>query len=94
MLGSGIAPFLPISGRSSGIYLPFYIFLLLFRLPILILVSLTYFVILQWLPIGPLGRKASLWLIIGIPGIWWIDLQIDGVKKGYICMLLGRESAC
>jgi 1-acylglycerol-3-phosphate O-acyltransferase len=23
-----------------------------------------------------------LWLILGIPGIWWIDLQIDGVKKG------------
>lgn len=23
-----------------------------------------------------------LWLILGIPGVWWIDLQIDGVKKG------------
>ncbi len=21
--------------------------------------------------------------MLGIPGIWWIDLQIDGVKKGY-----------
>lgn len=23
-----------------------------------------------------------LWSILGVPGIWWIDLQIDGVKKG------------
>ncbi|OBT87019.1 hypothetical protein VE02_03727 [Pseudogymnoascus sp. 03VT05] len=23
-----------------------------------------------------------LWVILGAPGIWWIDLQIDGVKKG------------
>ncbi len=37
---------------------------------------------LQWLPIGSLGKKASLWLILGAPGVWWIDLQIDGVKKG------------
>jgi 1-acylglycerol-3-phosphate O-acyltransferase len=36
------------------------------------------------MPLGVLGRKASLWCILGIPGIWWIDLQIDGVKKGYI----------
>jgi len=34
------------------------------------------------MPIGVLGKKASLWCILGIPGIWWIDLQIDGVKKG------------
>jgi 1-acyl-sn-glycerol-3-phosphate acyltransferase len=27
-------------------------------------------------------KKAILWMILGIPGIWWIDLQIDGVKKG------------
>ena len=24
-----------------------------------------------------------MWTILGVPGIWWIDLQIDGVKKGY-----------
>lgn len=27
-------------------------------------------------------RKANLWCIIGIPGIWWIDLQVDGVRRG------------
>lgn len=58
--------------------------LLFIRLPVLFGAIVTYFGLLQWLPIGSLGRKASLWLILGVPGIWWIDLQIDGVKKGYI----------
>lgn len=80
--GSGIAPFFPIPTQSSGIYLPFHLFLLLIRLPILLTATLSYFFVLQWLPIGSLGKKASLWLILGAPGVWWIDLQIDGVKKG------------
>lgn len=58
-------------------------FLFLIRLPILISVMLSYFFVLQWLPIGSLGKKASLWVILGVPGLWWIDLQIDGVRKGY-----------
>ena len=53
------------------------------RIPFLLTFSLTYFLVFQWLPIGSLGKKAALWLILGTPGIWWIDLQIDGVKKGY-----------
>ncbi|KAL1847158.1 Lysophosphatidic acid:oleoyl-CoA acyltransferase 1 [Paecilomyces lecythidis] len=80
--GSGIAPFLPIPTEPAGLYLPFHIFLFCFRLPLLLVVSLTYFLVLQWLPIGSLGKKASLWCILGIPSIWWIDLQIDGVKRG------------
>lgn len=50
----------------------------------LLTVTLSYFFVLQWLPIGSLGKKASLWLMLGVPGVWWIDLQIDGVKKGYV----------
>ncbi|MCJ1323241.1 hypothetical protein MMC15_008595 [Xylographa vitiligo] len=80
--GSGIAPFFPIPTKPSGLYLPFHVFLFLFRIPILLTVTLSYFIVLQWLPIGSLGKKASLWLILGTPGIWWIDLQIDGVKRG------------
>lgn len=80
--GSGIAPFLPVQTQASGLYLPFHVFLFLVRLPILFTVTLSYFIILQWLPIGSLGKKASLWAILGVPSIWWIDLQIDGVKKG------------
>lgn len=83
-LGSGIAPFFPIPTQSSGIYLPLHIFLFLFRLPLLLTVAVGYFCFLQWLPIGSLGKKACLWLILGVPGVWWIDLQIDGVRRGYV----------
>lgn len=69
--------------EASGIYLPFHIFLFLCRLPILVSLVLVYYTILQYLSIGSLGKKAVLWAMIGTPGIWWIDLQIDGVKRGY-----------
>lgn len=81
-IGSGIAPFLPIPPEPKGIQLPFHIFLFVCRVPLLIIFAFSYFAFLQWMPIGVFGRKASLWCILGIPGIWWIDLQIDGVKKG------------
>ncbi|KAL8910722.1 MAG: hypothetical protein Q9171_004015 [Xanthocarpia ochracea] len=79
---SGIAPFLPVPTASAGIYYPVHLFLFFIRLPLLLAAILTYFLFLQWLAIGSLGKKASLWLILGVPGIWWIDLQVDGVKKG------------
>lgn len=82
--GSGIAPFLPIPSQPSGYALPLHIFLFCFRLPLLVTVCLSYFLFLQWLPIGSLGKKASLWCILGVPSLWWIDLQIDGVKRGFV----------
>ncbi|KAI9804086.1 MAG: hypothetical protein M1825_001487 [Sarcosagium campestre] len=80
--GSGIAPFFPIPSPPAGAYIAFHVFLFIIRLPIFFSVAATYFIILQWLPLGSLFKKALLWLILGVPGIWWIDLQIDGVKKG------------
>ncbi len=80
--GSGIAPFFPVTSTAAGIYLPVHIFLFLFKLPFFVTVATTYFLFLQWFPLGSLLKKAILWMILGIPGIWWIDLQIDGVKKG------------
>lgn len=82
--GSGIAPFFPVSPEASGIALPFHVFLFVCRVPLLAAVSLTYFLLFAWLPVGSLIKKAALWLILGIPGIWWIDLQIDGVKRGCV----------
>jgi hypothetical protein len=38
--------------------------------------------LVQWTTPGTLLRKANLWCIIGIPGIWWVDLQVDGVRRG------------
>ncbi|KIX07912.1 uncharacterized protein Z518_02566 [Rhinocladiella mackenziei CBS 650.93] len=88
--GSGIAPFLPIPTESAGLRLPFHFFLFICRVPLMLVFALSYFLILQWMPIGVLGRKASLWCILGIPGIWWIDLQIDGVKKGSLAKNVDR----
>lgn len=80
--GSSIAPFFPVVSQPAGLYLPVHIFLFLLKLPIFVTVTTTYFLFLQWLPLGSLAKKAMLWTILGTPGIWWIDLQIDGVKKG------------
>ncbi|OKL60687.1 hypothetical protein UA08_03965 [Talaromyces atroroseus] len=88
--GSGIAPFLPIPTPRSGYALPLHVFLFCFRLPLLIFVCLSYFVVLQWLPIGSLGKKASLWCILGVPSLWWIDLQVDGVKRGRLASQRSR----
>ncbi|KAL3425001.1 acyltransferase [Phlyctema vagabunda] len=80
--GSGIAPFFPVTSAPAGVYLPVHIFLFLIKLPVFLSVAATYFLLLQWFPLGSLVKKGMLWMILGIPGIWWIDLQIDGVKKG------------
>lgn len=86
--GSGIAPFFPVPTQPSGVALPFHIFLVFFRIPLLLGFTLAYFCFFCWLPIGSLGKKAALWCILGSPGIWWIDLQVDGVKRGS----LGKNS--
>ncbi|KAL3471959.1 putative vacuolar protein sorting protein Vps66 [Aspergillus californicus] len=82
--GSGIAPFLPIRSQpvAGCCRLPLQIFLFFFRLPFFVFACVSYFFVLQWLPIGSLGKKAALWCILGIPSIWWVDLQVDGVRKG------------
>ncbi|PNS15249.1 hypothetical protein CAC42_8250 [Sphaceloma murrayae] len=87
--GSGIAPFFPVPTQPSGLSLPFHAFLAFIRVPLLVGVSLTYFLLFSWLPIGSLGKKAALWCILGTPGIWWVDLQVDGVKRG----MLGKNSS-
>ena len=84
MTASGIAPFLPVVGQVPRISLVLHLFLASIRLPLLFSFGLAYFGFLQWLPIGSLGTKAALWSLLGIPGIWWIDLQIEGVRKGLV----------
>ncbi|CRG83407.1 hypothetical protein PISL3812_00758 [Talaromyces islandicus] len=88
--GSGIAPFFPVPTQPSGYVLPLHVFLFCFRLPLLIFVCLSYFLVLQFLPIGSLGKKASLWCILGVPSLWWIDLQVDGVKRGHLASQRSR----
>lgn len=79
---SGIAPFLPVVGRVQPLTLVLNLILFFVRIPFFTFALVTYFGIIQWLPVGSLGRKAALWAIAGIAGVWWVDLQVDGVKKG------------
>jgi len=57
-------------------------FLFFLRIPFLLFFGFTWFAFVQWMAPGTLLRKANLWCIIGIPGIWWVDLQVDGVRRG------------
>lgn len=86
--GSGVAPFFPVPTQPSGTALPLHAFLAFIRIPLTLAACLAYFLVFSWMPIGSLGRKAVLWVILGIPGIWWVDLQVDGVKRGS----LGKNS--
>lgn len=81
--GTGIAPFLPISTPTVGaIWTPVHILLFLFRAPFVLSLSLFYFVFLEFLPVANLIKRCVLWVILAIPGVWWVDLQVDGVKRG------------
>ena len=80
--GSSVAPFLPIPREPSGLYLPLHITLFIIRVPLVLALTLAYCLIFYWMPVGSFLKKASLWSILGVPGIWWIDIQIDGVKRG------------
>ncbi|KAF8466644.1 hypothetical protein BDZ91DRAFT_724723 [Kalaharituber pfeilii] len=80
--GTQIAPFLEIASPRSLSHLPLAVTLLLLRFPFFLPLCVTYFAILQWLPIGSLVRKTWLWAILLVTGVWWVDLQVEGVKKG------------
>ncbi|KAK3988346.1 hypothetical protein QBC44DRAFT_329625 [Cladorrhinum sp. PSN332] len=77
--GSGISPFIPTSTPTSPLGKIFGLLLFLIRLPL-------FFPFLALLPLVSLLpgflRKLYLWLLLFIPGIWWVDLQLDNVKRG------------
>lgn len=89
--GSGISPFLPISTPSgSYLWLAAHATLFFVRLPIFLGYVSLYLLVLHNLPF-PLGvRKLLLWGTMAIPGIWWVDLQLDGVKRGHVAQQSGR----
>ncbi|KAF2008588.1 hypothetical protein BU24DRAFT_415647 [Aaosphaeria arxii CBS 175.79] len=83
--GTAIAPFLPVpTPTSSALWTPVHILLFLVRLPAVTFLSLFYFTFLEFLPVGSFIKTCVLWLILAIPGVWWVDLQVDGVKRGYV----------
>jgi len=70
------------SATQLNLVLTHFQFLFFLRIPFLIFFGFTWFAFIQWTTPGTLLRKANLWCIIGIPGIWWVDLQVDGVRRG------------
>ncbi|KAK5174699.1 Lysophosphatidic acid:oleoyl-CoA acyltransferase 1 [Saxophila tyrrhenica] len=57
-------------------------FLFCVRVPLVSFGWLVWLAIIQWTPPGGVLRKANLWYVLGIPGVWWIDIQVDGVRRG------------
>ncbi|KAK1496437.1 acyltransferase [Colletotrichum cuscutae] len=82
--GSGISPFIPVKTALSPLSSIFHAFLFFIRLPLFLTYAAAYFLFLQHLcPFLPVAvRKVLLWGMMGIPGIWWVDLQLDGVRRG------------
>ncbi|KAK0392016.1 hypothetical protein NLU13_1514 [Sarocladium strictum] len=81
---TGIAPFLPVTTPVSALAFVWHTFIFLFRLPFFFTYALSYFIFLHLLPIPVVVRKVALWGLMAIPGIWWVDLQLDGVKRGHL----------
>jgi 1-acyl-sn-glycerol-3-phosphate acyltransferase len=79
---TGIAPFLPVTTPLAGLSILVHGFLFFCRLPLFLTYAVGYFLVFQHLPLPGVARKVALWGMMAIPGIWWIDLQLDGVKRG------------
>ncbi|KAJ1329259.1 1-acylglycerol-3-phosphate O-acyltransferase [Microdochium nivale] len=80
--GSGISPFIPTTTPTSSVYNIVRAAVFVFRLPVFLTCVAVYFLLLVHLPL-PLGaRKLLLWGLLAIPGVWWVDLQLDNVKRG------------
>ncbi|KAI3336207.1 hypothetical protein F4824DRAFT_462553 [Ustulina deusta] len=80
--GSGISPFLPATTPTSLMAKIVGTWLFILRLPLFVAYCAAYFLVLDYLPMPPVVRKLLLWTVLAIPGIWWVDLQLDGVKRG------------
>ncbi|KAI2643589.1 hypothetical protein GGS21DRAFT_25130 [Xylaria nigripes] len=80
--GSGISPFLPIMSPVSIPAKIIGIILFMLRLPVFVSYCIVYFLVLDSLPLPQFMRKLLLWAMLSIPGIWWVDLQLDGVRRG------------
>lgn len=81
-IATGISPFLPVATPLSAVSVVTHAILFIFRLPLFIAYAASYFILFHHLPLPVIARKIALWGLMAIPGIWWVDLQLDGVKRG------------
>ncbi|EJP62336.1 acyltransferase-like protein [Beauveria bassiana ARSEF 2860] len=79
---TGIAPFLPVTTTLSTVSAAYHGLIFALRLPFFLTFAVGYFAFFHHLPLPVIARKVALWCLLGIPGIWWVDLQLDGVKRG------------
>ncbi|KAG5995198.1 hypothetical protein E4U54_002912 [Claviceps lovelessii] len=79
---TGISPFLPVTTPLSPVSTVTHAIIFIFRLPFFIVYAGCYFMLFHQLPLPVMARKIALWGLMAIPGIWWVDLQLDGVKRG------------
>ncbi|KAH7016512.1 uncharacterized protein B0I36DRAFT_425659 [Microdochium trichocladiopsis] len=69
---------------SSVFSLILQVLLLVTRLPLIFITIAAYGILLQWFPSGSVVKKLALFILMGISGTWWTDLQIDGVRRGSV----------
>merc|ERR1711939_510549 len=92
--GSGIAPFLPIAPPpTSPLWLPWHLLLFSIRVPLVAFAWFIWLTLISHIPAGSGLRKANQWCLLGIPGVWWVDLQIDGVRRGSVGRFGGSRRA-
>ncbi|KAF2677826.1 hypothetical protein K458DRAFT_349357 [Lentithecium fluviatile CBS 122367] len=81
--GTAIAPFLPVpTAPTSLLWAPIHFTLFILRAPAVLCLSIFYFGLIEYLPVGSLIKRCVLWAVLAVPGVWWVDLQVDGVKRG------------
>ncbi|EWC46991.1 hypothetical protein DRE_03753 [Drechslerella stenobrocha 248] len=80
--GTGIAPFIPFATSASTFQLPVAAVLFALRAPMLMAMAASYFLVLQFMPLGAFFQKGMLWMCMLVAGVWWVDLQVEGVKRG------------
>ena len=79
------------SPPTSIVWTPIYTFLFLFRAPFVLSLSVFYFGAVEYLPVGGTLKYVVLWLLLGVTGVWWVDFQVDGVKRGYVILQRKRQ---
>jgi hypothetical protein len=72
------------SPPAGALWSPIHAVLFVIRAPCVLFLSVFYFGVLDLLPVGHTIRYAVLWLLLAVTGVWWVDLQVDGVKRGYV----------
>jgi hypothetical protein len=73
---------MPVANPSSIIGICFHTIFFPIHLSLFVTYAAFYFLLFRHLPLPAAVRKLLLWCLMGVSGMWWADLQLDGVKRG------------